>query len=196
MPHDSNKNESSSGPTSTSAPRTPPNKKPGGPASEAEFLARQAANAKAAIGAVVNDIKRDVTQGVDPRGWMQVAPWTTLGAAAVAGFLAAALAVPSKEEQTLKRLRKIEEALNPKRQTADSAVNGDQVRQVESGRGSFLSGLAGQVLRAVQPVLMSALTAGITAKTVDKDEPTGGNDPGDAAYGPRESAPAGESPEI
>jgi hypothetical protein len=196
MPHDSNKNESSSGPTSTSAPRTPPNKKPGGPASEAEFLARQAANAKAAIGAVVNDIKRDVTQGVDPRGWMQVAPWTTLGAAAVAGFLAAALAVPSKEEQTLKRLRKIEEALNPKRQTADSAVNGDQVRQVESGRGSFLSGLAGQVLRAVQPVLMSALTAGITAKTVDKDEPTGGGDPGDAAYGTRDSAPAGESPEI
>jgi hypothetical protein len=159
-------------------------------------LQRQAADAKAAIGAVVNDIKRDVSQGIDPRGWMQVAPWTTLGAAAVAGFLAGALTVPSKEEQTLKRLRKIEEALNPKRQTVDSAVNGDQVRQVEAGRGSFLSGLAGQVLRAVQPVLMSALTAGITAKTVDKDEPTGGKDPGDAAYGPPDSAPTGESPEI
>ena len=127
---------------------------------------------------------------------MQVAPWTTLGAAAAAGFLAGALTVPSKEEQTLKRLKKIEEALNPhRRQTADSAVNGDQVREVESGRGSFLSGLAGQVLRAVQPVLMSALTAGITAKTVDKDEPTGANDPGDAAYGARDTA-AGESPDI
>ena len=196
MPHDSKQNERSSGPTSSSAPRTPPNKTPGGPLSEADFLAKQAADAKAAIGSVVNDIKRDLSQGIDPRGWMQVAPWTTLGAAAVAGFLAAAATVPSKEEQTLKRLKKIEEALNPKRQTVDTAVNGDQVRQVESGRGSFLSGLAGQVLRAVQPVLMSALTAGITAKTVDKDEPTGGNDPGDAAYGKRESAPAGESPEI
>ena len=145
----------------------------------------------------MDDLKRDLQQGIDPRGWMQVAPWTTLAVAAVAGFAAAAVAVPSKEEQTLKRLKKIEEALNPKRQTVDTAVNGDQVRQVESGRGSFLSGLAGQVLRAVQPVLMSALTAGITAKTVDKDdEPTGGKDPGDAAYGSKESASAGESPDI
>jgi hypothetical protein len=127
---------------------------------------------------------------------MQVAPWTTLGVAAVAGFAAAALTIPSKEEQTLKRLKKIEEALTPKPRPVDAAVNGDQVRQVEQGRGSFLSGLAGQVLRAVQPVLMSALTAGITAKTVDKDQPSGGNDPGEAAYGPRESTPAGESPDI
>lgn len=189
MPHDSKQNEPGTGPTSTSAPRTPQ--------SEAEFLAKQAADAKAAIGAVVNDIKRDLTQGVDPRAWMQVAPWTTLGAAAVAGFLAAAAAVPSKEQQTLKRLKKIEEALGPKRQSVDAAVNGDHVSKVESGRGSFLSGLAGQVLRSVQPVLMSALTAGITAKTAaGADKPTGGTDPVDVAYGSRESSPAGESPNI
>ena len=193
MPHDSKQNERSSGQTSTSAPRTPPNKTP---SSEAEFLQKQAADAKAAIGSVFNDIKRDLTQGIDPRGWMQVAPWTTLGVAAVAGFAAAALAVPSKEEQTLKRLKKIEEALTPKPRPVDAAVNGDQVRQVEAGRGSFLSGLAGQVLRSVQPVLMSALTAGITAKTVEKDEPTGGTDPGDVAYGAKGSSPAGESPNI
>ncbi|MEA2712023.1 MAG: hypothetical protein QOF78_4624 [Phycisphaerales bacterium] len=145
---------------------------------------------------MVNDIKRDLAQGIDPRGWMQVAPWTTLAGAAVAGFLAAAVAVPSKEEQALKRLRKIEEALSGKRDPVDSAVNGDQVSKVESGRGSFLSGLAGQVLRAVQPVLMSALTAGITAKAVDKDQPTGGNDPADAAYGAKGSPPGGEAPDI
>jgi hypothetical protein len=188
MPHDSKQNERSSGPTSASAPKTP--------LGEAEFLQKQAADAKAAIGAVFNDIKRDLTQGVDPRGWMQVAPWTTLAVAAVAGFAAAAVAVPSKEEQTLKRLKKIEEALNPKPRPVDAAVNGDHVRKVESGHGSFLAGLAGQVLRSVQPVLMSALTAGITAKTVEKDEPTGGTDPGDVAYGKRESSPAGESPNI
>ena len=188
MPHDSKQNERSSGPTSTSAPKTP--------LGEAEFLQKQAADAKAAIGAVVNDLKRDLAQGVDPRGWMQVAPWTTLAAAAVAGFAAAAVAVPSKEEQTLKRLKKIEEALTPKPRPVDAAVNGDQVRKVESGQGSFLAGLAGQVLRSIQPVLMSALTAGITAKTVKEDEPTGGTDPGDVAYGPRESAGAGESPDI
>ena len=127
---------------------------------------------------------------------MQVAPWTTLATAAVAGFVAAAAVVPSKEQQTLKRLRKIEEALNPKRQTVDSAVNGDGPRRVETGQQSFLAGLAGQVLRSVQPVLMSALTAGITAKTVKKDEPTGGTDPGNAAYGPRETTAGGETPDI
>lgn len=143
----------------------------------------------------MNDLKRDLAQGVDPRGWMQVAPWTTLAAAAVAGFAAAAVAVPSKEEQTLKRLKKIEEALNPRRQAVDAAVNGDHVAKVEAGHGSFLSGLAGQLLRSVQPVLMSALTAGITAKTVDKSEPTGGTDPGDVAYGARGSG-GGEPPNI
>ena len=188
MPHDSKQNDPSSGPTSASAPK---------PAlGEAEFLQKQAADAKAAIGAVFNDLKRDLSQGVDPRGWMQVAPWTTLAAAAVAGFAAAAVAVPSKEEQTLKRLKKIEEALTPKPRPIDAAVNGDQVRKVETGQGSFLAGLAGQVLRSIQPVLMSALTAGITAKTVEKDEPTGGTDPGDVAYGKRPEAAAGESPSI
>ena len=158
-------------------------------------MARQAADAKAAIGAVFNDLKRDLGKGVDPRGWMQVAPWTTLAAAAVGGFVAAAAIVPSKEQQTLKRLRKIEEALRPKRHVED-AVNGDGVRKVETGQGSFLAGLAGQVLRSVQPVLMSALTAGITAKTVDKDQPTGGADPGDVAYGPPQPSPSGDAPAI
>jgi hypothetical protein len=192
MPLDSNKNASSTGRTSSNAPRTPRNETP---LSEADFLARQAADAKAAIGAVVNDLKRDLAQGADPRAWMQVAPWTTLAAAAVGGFVAAAAVVPSKEQQTLRRLRKIEEALKPKRHVED-AVNGDGVRKVESGQGSFLAGLAGQILRSVQPVLMSALTAGITAKTVDKDQPTGGTEPGNVAYGPAESPASGEAPPI
>jgi hypothetical protein len=139
-------------------------------------LAKQAADAKAAVGAVFNDLKKDLGTAADPRAWMQVAPWTTLAVAAVGGFVAAAAIVPSKEQQTLKRLRKIEEALRPKRHVED-AVNGDGVRKVESGQGSFLAGLAGQILRSVQPVLMSALTAGITAKTVDSDKPIGGTDP-------------------
>jgi hypothetical protein len=36
----------------------------------------------------------------------------------------------------------------------------------------------------VQPVLMSAITAGVTAKAVDADKPTGGTDPHTAAAGP------------
>ena len=127
---------------------------------------------------------------------MQVAPWTTLAAAAVGGFVAAAVAVPSREEQTLKRLKKIEEALTPRRHAVDSSANGDGVHKVESGQQSFLAGLAGQVLRSVQPVLMSALTAGITAKTVKPDEGEGQASPGDVAYGTPGTSSSGEPSTI
>lgn len=105
---------------------------------------------------------------------MQVHPWATLGAAAVAGFVAAHVMVPSEEERALKRLKKIEEALMP---TPPAPTNGDTVDPRARRGGGFLSGLAGQVLMAVQPVLMSAITAGVTAKTVKEDTPTGGNPP-------------------
>jgi hypothetical protein len=186
MPHDSNNKGPSSAPTSSNAPKTP--------LSEAAFVTVQAANAKAAISATFDQMKRDLAQGADPRAWLAVAPWTTLAGAAVAGFVAAAAMVPSKEQQALKRLERIEKALNPQPRPVDAAVNGDGPRKVEAGQGSFLAGLAGQVLRAVQPVLMSAITAGITAKTVKPEEPTGGADPSSAAYG--QPAPSGDSPEI
>jgi len=124
----------------------------------------------------VDDLKRELAQGADPRAWMQVHPWATMGAAAVAGFVAASMLVPSEEEKALKRLKKIEEALTPHmRRNYDTTGNGDGVGKVQSGSagGGFLAGLAGQVLRAVQPVLMSAITAGVTAKTVEKEDPDG-----------------------
>src|SRR4051812_33171638 len=105
MTNASNSSAPSSERTSPSAPKTPPG--------ESDFLTRQAADAKSAISRVMDDIKHDVAHGVDPRAWMQVAPWTTLASATIAGFLAAAAAVPSKEQQALKRLRKLEDALRP-----------------------------------------------------------------------------------
>ena len=178
--------------TAPPAPKTP--------ASESEFLTRQAAEARQAISRVVSDLKHDIAQGVDPRAWIQTAPWTTLAGAAVAGFVAAAAVIPSKEQQALKRLAEIEKALNPpgRYHRRNGSDNDDAVHAVESGRGSFLSGLAGQVLRAVQPVLMSAITAGVTAKTVDSDKPTGGVDPSDATAQnpPPETAADGSDPGI
>src|SRR3954452_3884664 len=102
MAHDSSNSGPSSGQTSTSVPKAQQ------ALGESEFLTKQAADAKAAISRVVSDMKNDLAKSADPRGWMQVAPWTTLGVAAVAGFVAAAVAVPSKEDQALKRLKKIE----------------------------------------------------------------------------------------
>jgi hypothetical protein len=141
--------------------------------------------ARAAISNVIGEIKRDVATSVDPRAWLQVHPWTTMASAAVAGFVAAAAVVPSKEQQALKRLAAIEKALSPstKRRDADAADDDPGAAQVEKGRGSFLSGVAGHLLRAIQPVLMSAVTAGVTAKVA---EPNGadGAASGNGAHDP------------
>ena len=85
--------------------------------------------------------------------------------------------IPSKQEQALKRLAAIEKALNPKHRDAAEATNGEGVQQVQSGKQSFFAGLAGQILHAVQPVLMSAITAGVTAKAAKDQPPTGGAPP-------------------
>jgi hypothetical protein len=134
----------------------------------------------------ISDMKHELAEGADPREWMQVHPWATMGVAAVAGFLAASMLVPSEEEQALKRLAAIEKALTPHLpRNGDAATNGDSASKVASGKKSFLSGLAGQVIHAIQPALMSAITAGVTAKSVGPDNP-------DASAPP----PAGDMPSV
>ena len=94
--------------------------------------------------------------------------------AAVAGFAAAAAFVPSKEEQALRRLAKIEKALMPERKAArdgqvDSSEDGG-AKDFAKGRTGFLGAIGRQVLETIKPALMSALTAGITAKATVPDE--------------------------
>ena len=137
--------------------------------SESEYVTRQAADAKAAISRVISEIQRELGHSVDPRAWVQTHTWATLGAAAVAGFAAGA-SVPSKKQRTLKRLARIEAALNEKDRSPDPA-NGHP-----SPKGqSVLVQLVGQAMRMLQPVLMSAITAGVTAKTVQPEGSSNGS---------------------
>jgi len=154
--------------TSTNGQRKPASK-PSGEATEAEFLAKQAEEAKQALSAAFGAFARDLRDGVDPRGWTKEHPWATLAGAAVAGFAAAAVFVPSKEEQALRRLVAMERALMPKSKAAhDGAApdTGDDggARDFARGRSGFLAAIGRQVLETIKPALMSALTAGITAK--------------------------------
>jgi ElaB/YqjD/DUF883 family membrane-anchored ribosome-binding protein len=182
MQPDSTSSAESSAATSSKPPATP--------LSESAFLTKQAADAKAAMSRVISDVKHELAQGADPREWMQVHPWATMGVAAVAGFLAASVLVPSEEDQALKRLAAIEKALTPHLpHNGDTSSNGDSASKVASGRKSFLSGLAGQVIHAVKPALMSALTAGVTAKSV-------GPDNADASAPPSAPPPPGDMPSV
>ena len=66
--------------------------------SEADFLAKEQAQASAAISAVLADMKRAVAQGADVREWTRQHPLIMAGTATVAGFIAGMLVVPSKKE--------------------------------------------------------------------------------------------------
>lgn len=108
---------------------------------------------------------RDLGQAVNVAGWTRQYPWLTLGASTVAGFVATAMVVPSKEEQALRKLAKIERALNPPppRKDEPAAADGDSAKEFKTGRQSFARSLLGEVIKAVQPALLSMLTAGVTA---------------------------------
>src|SRR5947208_2034202 len=110
---------SSSATTSTSGQKAddqPEAKKDESKLSESEYLEKQARDAQAAMSRVLQDLKTRLGQGVDPKAWAREHPWIAVGAAAVAGFAATAALVPSKEEQTLKKLAAIERALHAGRE--------------------------------------------------------------------------------
>src|SRR6185436_20274073 len=96
----SNSSAPASGQTSSTTPHTP--------ASESAFLTEQSEKAKAAISGAVDQLKTDLAKAADPRLWTKEYPWASVAAAAVGGFIAASMVVPSKEQQALKRLEKIE----------------------------------------------------------------------------------------
>jgi hypothetical protein len=142
-------------------------------ASEADFLTLQQEHAKAAIGRAVSELKNALAQGADPRQLMKQYPWVTLGASAVAGFIATSMLVPSKEEQALKKLAAIEKALNPppprRTEPPEEVASVDGKRgagDYKSGRSGMLTAIMGEVVGAIKPMLISLLTSGVTASAV------------------------------
>src|SRR5688572_29410567 len=153
MNPDNANSASTTGTTSRSGGASPPP----GPVSEAEFIAAQAEAAKKAISNVVTQLTHDLGRGIDPRGWTKEHPWMMVAGATVAGFVGAVLAVPSKEEQALRRLARIEKALMPKlepKAEAAAAHHGEEdggAKSYSKGHTGFLGGLGRQVLEAVKP---------------------------------------------
>jgi hypothetical protein len=174
MNPDSSSSASNTGTTSTNGHGKPNEKKPGGPSSEAEFLQQQADEARKALSAAFGDLSKSLRDGLDPTLWTKEHPWAMVAGATVAGFAAAAMFVPSKEEQALRRLARIEKALMPERSSKhghdghDSGEDGG-AKDFSKGRTGFLGAVGRQVLETIKPALMSALTAGITAKAATPD---------------------------
>ena|SRR5882724_9942974 len=157
---------SSSGATSETKPTS--TEKPAAELTEAEFLARQAQDAQAAIGKAWQDMKARLGQGVDPKAWAKEHPWIAVGTAVVAGFVATAALVPSKEEQALKKLAAIERALTPP-PPPERSSNGDGKHE----KGGIMGTILHEALGLLRPVLASVMAANMGAATVPPPDPQG-----------------------
>lgn len=125
-----------------------------------------------------DQVKARLGQGLAPQAWAKEYPWITVGAAAVAGFVAASTLIPSKEEQALKKLAAIERALNPappKPEHSDANGSGKP-----EGR-SMLSTILHEVLAVARPAIVSLMTAGLSGMPVppaeDTTKPEASNEP-------------------
>jgi hypothetical protein len=147
----------SSEPTSANKPQTP--------ASEADFLTQQANDASAAIAGAVAALKQDLLKSADPRLWTKEYPWASVAAAAVGGFVAASMVVPTKEEQALKRLERIERALHPERNGQSAAVDGATEKKDRGILGSILT----SAIKTLQPILISTITGAVSGKMAQPD---------------------------
>jgi hypothetical protein len=162
----------------------PQNSKSAPEPTEAEYLAAQAHDAAAAIGAAFSSFKTDLSQGLDPKGLAKQHPWIAIGAAAVAGFAAASTLVPSKEEQALKKLSRIEQALRPEPFSAPPRpAPAEQTGEPQSLKGRVFA----EILAALKPALSSALAAYAATRPAPDPQPTNGN--GHSSYPQPETNP-------
>lgn len=153
-------------------PAPKPGAAPDPAASEAEYLAHQAADAKAAIARTLSQIGADLGHAVSPVGAIGSHPWLTLSATTVAGFVAAAAMVPSKKQQALRKLARIEKALHPERNRhIDQELyerDGNEPKRAKAGGRSLAVAIVDGLFKTLQPILLSSLNAAIARPSKEK----------------------------
>lgn len=128
--------------------------------SESEYLSDQASAAQAAISQKLTAIKKDLAQTADPRVWARAHPWPAIGVAAVAGLVAGLAAIPSKEEQALKKLAEFERMVmrGPSGEAAESAA-ADEAAASSPQAPSLFRTLLHELVSLAKPIITSAITA-------------------------------------
>jgi hypothetical protein len=123
-------------------------------------LQLEADDALDAIKTVLHEMRRTASDGLDPRKLTADHPWVMVGSAAVAGFVSAMLAVLSKEDAALRRLERIEKALDAQA----GRLDGHLPPEAGKKRRSLLGTLFEKGYEALKPTLLATLTSAITAK--------------------------------
>jgi hypothetical protein len=144
-------NEQSSARTSPSEPRHRIE------LSEAEFLAREVQDAKAALAHAVADLKSGLTSSADLRLWVKHYPWAALGAATVAGFAAAATITPAPGESVSDKLSRLRS--NGSNGTAEESANhpAERAKQRSTVKASLIDSLFDLAKTLIQTVFLATL---------------------------------------
>jgi hypothetical protein len=128
----------------------------------------QATHAQKAITRAITDLRGDLGHAVDPRLWTKDHPWMMVAAAAVGGFAAACAAVPSKDQRTLRKLEKLEEALFGAKLGVEAKTKEEKQKDAQA-RPGFMATVTKEIIGLIKPLLTSALAAGVSAKVAEPD---------------------------
>ncbi len=152
------------------------------PESEAAFLRRQAAQAKAAIAQTAKDMGTNLGHAIDVRLWTKDHPWSMIAAAVVGGFAAAATLVPSEEQQALSKLRKIEEALHldalgekAEKKAKTTAEADGKAKPAAAEPKGIMATLMREAMSLVRPILSSAIAGAVGSQVAAQQGQGAGN---------------------
>jgi hypothetical protein len=136
-----------------------------------QFLDHEAERAKAAMLEALHRAKQSLGESVDPRQITKKHPFLTVTSAVVAGFAAAVVTIPSKEEQELRRLEKIRRAMNPEPTPKPAETNGTSKESAKGpANGPWWLSIMHEVIQLARPLLTAAITAQMTKKTPPVDD--------------------------
>ena len=145
---------------------------------EADYVTEQAAQAKAAIGTVIGDIKGAIASSANFREWTRQYPWLVTAGAAVAGFAAGMVVTPSKEESFKDMWEKVKDKFTPdlEKPKVDAHTVADQPAAAAAGeKPSWFSVVLREVLKAVGPTIGGMLTGALASQPAQDDNGHAGN---------------------
>jgi hypothetical protein len=127
---------------------------------EAQYLEKQAAEARAAMEKVVADIKHALGSTVDPRQWTKQYPWIATGTAIGAGFAAGYFLTPRDRDEAEEMWEKIKEKFASIGKADENTVVVEPTAGApQQQQSSVLGTILREALKAVGP-LIATLASG------------------------------------
>ena len=157
--------------------------------SEADLLKEEADRAREAIGKTIGDLKASLGRLADPHRLTHDHPFIAVGAAAVAGFAAAATMIPSRQQQAMRTLAAIEKAL---KQPAVEPSKTEEIK--EAAAGGWIGIVLAEVMKLVRPLLTTLISSSLSGmnSTSNNGSNNGSND--GPNVGPNDGETNGEAP--